>query len=65
MVKRSLAVVCLDRPEQNLSQDEVTQNQMFRQMITGNSVYRNGANRWFDKTIQARTLAWLVISLPG
>ena len=52
MIEKCMFVVCLDQSIHNLSDRSVSHQDMFRQMVTGHGCNKNGANRWFDKTIQ-------------
>ena len=52
MIEQCMFVVCLDQSLHNLSDKSVSHQDMFRQMVTGHGCNKNGANRWFDKTIQ-------------
>ncbi len=47
-----LFIVCLDDRAQNATDEERSQKSRFEQMLHGNGKHFNGANRWFDKTIQ-------------
>ena len=51
-IENCLLIVCLDEPQQNLSDEKLSQKNMFRQMMDGLGPLQNGSNRWFDKTIQ-------------
>ena len=52
LIEQCMFVVCLDQSLHNLSDKSVSHQDMFRQMVTGHGCNKNGANRWFDKTIQ-------------
>ena len=52
MIEKCLFVVCLDQSVHNLSDQSVSHQDMFKQMVTGHGCNKNGGNRWFDKTIQ-------------
>ena len=54
LVETCLFIVCLDRSIHNLSDEGVSHQDMFTQMVTGHGCNINGSNRWFDKTIQVR-----------
>ncbi len=58
-IESCLFVACLDYVFQNPSDEERSQKDMFRQMLTGMGVRYNGSNRWFDKTIQ------LIVCMDG
>ena len=52
MIEQCMFVVCLDQSLHNLSDKSISHQDMFKQMVTGHGCNKNGANRWFDKTIQ-------------
>ena len=41
-------------PCQNSSDASRSEKDCFRQMLSGHGPFVNGANRWFDKTIQVK-----------
>lgn len=51
-IETSLFAVCLDQSPQNVTDKDRSHKDMFRQMLTGGGWKYNGANRWFDKTVQ-------------
>ena len=59
MLETCLLVLCLDQETQNRSDKERSHKEMFRQMLTGGGTRQNGANRWFDKTVQ------VILTLDG
>lgn len=56
-IERSLAILCLDRAAglPQCSSPDARRNLAAAQTIHGGGPASNGANRWFDKTIQVRT----------
>ena len=52
LIESCLFVICLDSLSQNPSDDLRSQKSSFQQMLHGHGPHVNGANRWFDKTIQ-------------
>ena len=51
-IEKCLFIICLDPSTQNPTDQEISQKDMFKQMLTGKGTRYNGYNRWFDKTIQ-------------
>jgi len=51
-IESCLFIVCLDDSPQNSSDASRSEKDCFRQMLSGHGPFVNGANRWFDKTIQ-------------
>jgi len=47
-----LFVVCLDQSSQNWTDEDRSQKSLFSQMLHGLGPHVNGANRWYEKTIQ-------------
>ncbi len=52
VLETCLFVVCLDERVQNWTDLERSHKSNFEQMLHGHGPFMNGANRWFDKTIQ-------------
>lgn len=52
MIERCICLVCLDSP----SGVELNNTNMAFQMLHGGGYHKNGANRWYDKPMQVKTL---------
>lgn len=52
MIERCICLVCLDSP----SGVELNNTNMALHMLHGGGYHKNGANRWYDKPMQVRTL---------
>lgn len=52
MIERCICLVCLDSP----STVELSNTNMALQMLHGGGFHKNGANRWYDKPMQVKTL---------
>lgn len=54
MIERCICLVCLDSP----SGVELNDTNMALQLLHGGGYHRNGANRWYDKPMQVKTLRY-------
>lgn len=52
MIERCICLVCLDSP----SGVELSDTNRALQLLHGGGYHRNGANRWYDKPMQVKTL---------
>lgn len=52
MIERCICLVCLDSP----SEVELSDTNMALQLLHGGGYHKNGANRWYDKPMQVKTL---------
>lgn len=58
MIERCICLVCLDSP----SGVELNDTNMALQLLHGGGYHKNGANRWYDKPMQVKTLRYYGIA---
>ena len=58
MIERCICLVCLDSP----SGVELNDTNMALQLLHGGGYHKNGANRWYDKPMQVKTLQYYDIT---
>lgn len=56
MIERCICLVCLDSP----SGVELSDTNMALQLLHGGGYHKNGANRWYDKPMQVKTLQYYI-----